>query len=430
MRNFHMARAVALGAMTAAERAKGRYMRGPDDHGGGGNKSAEQMADELRKSIDKKTDAIQKTADDALSEAKRTGGLAEETKSAVDKSLLELNTLKEQLSQIEQKMARKPGGDGEQVKSYGEQVAESDHYKSYVEGGARGNLRISLKATDMDIKAITAAQAGTAWSDRDTTVTSLPRRTLTVRSLLTVVRTSSGSVDYARQTTRTNNAAVVGEGLTKPTSSYIWEQVNAPVRVIAHLAKLTRQAIDDAVQLQGEVESEMRYGLGLAEEGELLNGDGTGQHLTGLVPAATAYVAPITIASPTRIDMLRLALLQAELALYPSDGIVLNPGDWAGIELQKDGQGRYVWADPLQLGGPRMWGKPVVSTPAQTIDKFLAGGFKLQTLYDRMSPEVVIASENADDFEKNLYTMRCEERVALANKKPGALIYGDFGLVA
>ncbi|WP_257554135.1 phage major capsid protein [Sphingobium sp. CFD-2] len=419
----------ALGIMTANERRLGRYLRDGSGHPSN-TKSAEQLADDLRKSIDEKQEGIKKVADDALTEAKRTGKLAEETKATADKSLLELNTLKEQLSQIEQKMARRPGADGEQVKSYGEQVVESDRYKSYVGSGAHGNLRIELKATEMDVKAITAAQAGTAWSGRDNDVVSLPQRRLTVRNLLNVVRTSSGSVDYARQTTRTNNAAVVAEGATKPTSAYVWEQVNAPVRVIAHLAKLTRQALDDAVQLQGEVESEMRYGLGLAEEAELLSGDGTGQHLTGLIPAATAYLAPIVVADATRIDTLRLALLQAELALYPSDGIVLNPADWAGIELQKDGQGRYVWADPLQLGGPRMWGKPVVATPAMTIDKFLAGGFKLQTLYDRMAPEVVIASENADDFEKNLYTMRCEERLALANKRPGALIYGDFGEVA
>lgn len=418
----------ALGAMTRNERRLGRYIR--DGEGHPGTKSAEQMADELRKSIDKKQDEIKKVADDALTEAKRTGSLAEETKQTADKTLTELNTLKEQLGQIEQKMARRPGGDGEQVKSYGEQVVESDRYKSFVDNGARGSLRIDLKATDMDVKAITAAQAGTAWSARDNEVVSMPRRRLVVRDLLNVVRTTSGSIDYARQTTRTNNAAAVAEGAQKPTSNYIWEQVNVAVRTIAHLAKLTRQAIDDAVQLQGEVESEMRFGLALAEETELLNGDGTGQHLTGLIPAATTYAAPITISDPTRIDMLRLALLQAELALYPSDGIVMNPGDWAGIELQKDTTGRYIWSDPLQLGGPRMWGKPVVPTPAIALDKFLAGGFKLQTLYDRMAPEVVIASENADDFEKNLYTMRCEERLAQAVKRPGALIYGDFGILA
>jgi HK97 family phage major capsid protein len=64
------------------------------------------------------------------------------------------------------------------------------------------------------------------------------------------------------------------------------------------------------------------------------------------------------------------------------------------------------------------------------VDKFLVGAFKLQTLYDRMAPEVLISSENVDDFEKNLYTMRCEERIALAVKRPQALIYGDFGNVA
>jgi HK97 family phage major capsid protein len=122
------------------------------------------------------------------------------------------------------------------------------------------------------------------------------QRTLTIRDLLTVVPTNSGSVDYAKQTTRTNNAAVVAEGAAKPTSAYVWTIVNAPVRVIAHLAKLTRQAIDDVKQLQGEVEQEMRYGLGIAEETELLTGDGTGQHLSGLITNATAFSAPITIA--------------------------------------------------------------------------------------------------------------------------------------
>ncbi|MDB5733230.1 MAG: nucleoid-structuring protein [Variovorax sp.] len=393
------------------------------------HKTAEQLADDLRKDIGDKQEAIKKTADEALTEAKKTGTLAAETKASTDKALTELNTLKEQLSQIEQKMARRPGQDENEVKSFGAQVTESDRYKTYLSDGARGSFRIELKVSEAQVKAITAAQSGTAWSMRDTEVTSLPRRGLTIRDLLTIVPTTSGSIDYARQTTRTNNAAVVAEGATKPTSVYVWEQVNAPVRVIAHLAKLTRQALDDSVQLQGEVENEMRFGLALAEEGELLTGDGTGQHLTGLIPGATAYSAPITIADATMIDMLRLALLQAELALYPSDGIVLNPADWAGIELTKDGNGQYIWANPLNLAGPRLWAKPVVSTTAMTIDKFLVGGFKLQTLYDRMAPEVVIASENSDDFEKNLYTMRCEERVALALKKPGALIYGDFGNV-
>lgn len=411
-----------LGAMTYAERAMGRFMRDGTGHPDP-TKSVEQLADEVRGLLEKSTKETREVADKALTEATKTGKLTEETKTTVDKLLATSTALKAQLDDMEQKMTRKPGGDADQVKSYGEQIAGSDKFKAFQTGSYQGSARFSLKA-------ITAAQAGTSWSMRDTEVTSLPQRGLMIRDLLNVVPTTSGSVDYARQTTRTNNAAVVAEGATKPTSNYIWEQINAPVRTIAHLAKLTRQALDDAVQLQGEVDSEMRYGLGIAEEVEVLTGDGTGQHLTGLIPNATAYSAPIVIADFNMIDQLRLALLQAELALYPTDGIVLNPADWANIELTKTGDGAYVFANPTALAGPRLWGKPVVSTVAMTIDKFLVGGFKLQTLYDRMEPEVLIASENVDDFEKNLYTMRCEERLALAIKKPGALIYGDFGNVA
>lgn len=427
MRNRNMLCALraagAFGFMTKSEARLGRFLRGPEDHPTG-NKSVEQMAEELRKSIDTKQTEVLQKADSALDEAKKAGALSAETKKSVDEALTGINVMREQLTQLEQKMARKPGDDADNVKSYGGQVVGSDHYKSFIDNGMRGALKLSLNDSDR-VKAITAAQAA-AWSDRDLTVTALPRRELTIRDLLTVVPTSGGSVDYARQTTRTNNAAVTAEGATKPTSNYIWEQVNAPVRVIAHLAKLTRQALEDSAQLQGEVDSEMRYGLALAEEGELLTGDGTGQHLTGLNTNATAFLAAIALADMTAIDVIRLGLLQAELALYPTDGIVLNPADWAAIEMTKTSEGAYIFANPMMLAGPRLWGKPVVPTPAQTMRKFTVGGFKLQTLYDRMAPEVVIASENSDDFEKNLYTMRCEERVALAIKKPGALIYGDF----
>jgi len=38
----------------------------------------------------------------------------------------------------------------------------------------------------------------------------------------------------------------------------------------------------------------------------------------------------------------------------------------------------------------------------------------------------VISTENADDFEKNMISIRCEERLALAVKRPEAFIYGSF----
>jgi HK97 family phage major capsid protein len=376
--------------MTPAERAQGRFMRAPEH----------DAAPSVKTFLEQHTKAIEDRF------GKNDGVLA---------------ALREQLAGVEQKMARRPGSEGE-GQSFGAQIVKSDRFKSYLADGGRGSARFQLKTT-------TTASAGTNWSARDPEIAGLAKRRLLIRDLLTVAPTTSGSIDYPHQNVRQNNAAPVAEGAAKPYSNYGWEQLNVPVRTIAHLAKVTRQALDDAVQLQGEIDNEMRYGLGVAEEVELLYGDGTGQHLNGLVPAATGFAAPFVIADATMLDTIGLAILQQALTEYTPDGIVMNPADWMRIRLLKDGQGKYLLGDPGAAVDPVLFGLPVVPTQAMNVDKFMVGGFKLQKLYDRMEPEVLISSENADDFEKNLYTMRCEERVAQIVRVPAALIYGDFGNV-
>jgi HK97 family phage major capsid protein len=124
-------------------------------------------------------------------------------------------------------------------------------------------------------------------------------------------------------------------------------------------------------------------------------------------------------------------VLQAALAELPPDGIVLHPSDWARVELHKDADGNYMFGGPQGATAPRLWGLPVVATQAMTIDKFLVGAFKTAAqIFDRMAIEVLVSSENEDDFVKNMITIRAEHRLALAVYRPTALIYGDLGFVA
>lgn len=350
--------------------------------------------------------------------------VAKSLKEDVDKTLTEFNGLKARLDDIEQKQARPEGHGPQRQKTVGEQIAGSEGFKSFQERGSRGSFSV-------EVKAVTSANAGGLIRPLyETEVVELPKRRMTIRDLLSVIPITTSSVDYPKMTTRTNNAGPVAESLAKPYSDYVWSNATAPVRTIAHLAKLTRQALDDAPRLIAEVDAEMRYGLGLVEEAQILNGDGTGQNLSGIITQATAYTAPIAVPSPTSLDMIRLAMLQAALALYPADGIVLNEADWAFIELSKTTEGAYIFSNPQGTVEPRLWGLPVVATPAMAIDKFLVGSFRFgATLYDRMGVEVLISTENVDDFEKNLATMRAEERIALAVKRPASFIYGDFGRV-
>lgn len=347
-----------------------------------------------------------------------------ELKESVDKLLTDFNGMKLRMEEAEQKLARDGGNGAKREKTMGEQFVESKGFESFRDRGAQGSVKV-------EVKTVTSANAGGLIRPLyETEPVSLPRRRFTIRDLLPVVPINTSSVDYPRQTTRINAAAPVAESAAKPYSDYVWSNATAPVRTIAHLAKITRQAMDDAPRLVGEIDAELRYGLGLVEEDQILNGDGTGQNLTGIIPQATAYTAPIAVASPTSIDMIRLAVLQAALALWPADGIIVNEADWAHIELTKTTDGAYLFANPQGTVESRLWGLPVVATPAMAIDKFLVGSFRMgATLYDRMGVEVLISTENADDFEKNLATMRAEERIAIAVKRPGSFIYGDFGRV-
>ncbi|WP_032618456.1 phage major capsid protein, partial [Pseudomonas tremae] len=88
------------------------------------------------------------------------------------------------------------------------------------------------------------------------------------------------------------------------------------------------------------------------------------------------------------------------LAEFPSDGIVLNPTDWALIELIKDSQGRYLIGQPQEGTAARLWNRPVVATQAMKQNDFLVGAFKLGAqIFDRMEVEVLISTENDKDFE-------------------------------
>lgn len=395
----------------------------------------EELAGDMKAASQKFNDAHKdiKAAHEELTRKYNEQGtkITEEVKAAIDKVLTEWGTkfegMKGELAALEQKTVSARDKAEPDVKSWGQQFVEAGSVKSALEehgAGFQGTMRSEVKQVN------SAAAGGLILRPYRDEQVNLLRERRVVRDLLTAIRVNTSSVDYATQTTRTNNAAPVAESAAKPYSDYAWGTATAVIRTLAHLAKITRQAMDDAPRLMGEIDSEMRYGLGFVEERQFLFGNGVGQNLNGIMPQATAFALPAGFtrrAGTTKIDVLRVAMLQNAIALLPVDGIVLNDVDWADIELTKTTDGAYLFANPQGSVSPRMWSQPVVTTPAMTADNFLVGNFTLgATIYDRMLLEVLISTENVDDFEKNLATMRAEERVGLAVKRPQAFTKGLF----
>lgn len=394
-------------------------------------KSVEVLAHELKHDFNTKWDMVKAIAEKALAEAE---GLSKSEKEKADEALLEMNKAKARLDELEQKLARAPASH-EAEKSIGQRFAESDGIKSFL------SQKSSSAKFAMHFKAdITTANTGADGNvgaaiipNYQQGIQKQPEQKLVIRDLITPGTTDSPLVPFTRETGFTNNAAIVKEGEAKPQSDFKFEDVNVVTSVIAHHIKVSEQALSDVKQLRSHIDGRLIYGLKLAEERQLLNGDGTGSNMLGIIPQATKYAEPAGLKTPTivtGIDVLRIAMLQAALAEYPATGHVLNPIDWTSIDLLKDNEGRYIIGNPQGTLTPTLWGLPVVTTQSIQVGKFLTGAFKMGAqVFDQWDSRIQAGYEN-DDFTKNKVTIRAEERLALAVIRPEAFIYGTVTAAA
>jgi len=420
--------AASLEAVTFASAMLGASARefGRKEGGNGNEPDMKQLAAGLKTA----TDEVKRFAEEADKKMKAGEQLSADAKKSADEALVKLNEIAARMTEAEQKLARR-GGDDEPVhKTVGSIVLGDQEVKAFMTDRARGKSRVSVS-----LKAITTSGGGGDGAagalvepTRVAGIVAPPDRRMTVRDLLTPGRTSSNAIKYVQETGFTNNAAVVAEKAQKPESTISFDEKNVSVSTIAHWVQASVQILDDAPMLQSYIDGRLRYGLMYVEEQELLKGDGTGSHLHGIIPQASEFVSPIALApGMTIIDQLRYAMLQAVLAEYPATGHVLHPIDWARIETLKDDVGRYIIGNPQDGTTPTLWRLPVVETPAMDAGHFLTGAFKLGAqIFDREDANVLLSTEDRDNFIKNMVTIRGEERLALAVYRPEAFVYGEF----
>lgn len=376
-------------------------------------------------------DALAKLSADVRAEAKAVAEkgfvMTAELKEKVDGMLLKQGELQAVITDVQQKQVAGSESGMAGTKSMGQQAIESDKIKNFNGRLGKG------QSIEVGVKAITSA-TGTAAGNVGQAIAPnrildpqlIPNRRLLIRDLIAPGQTSSPVIIYPKETGYVNNAAPVAEGTRKPESNISMVAVTETVKKIATFMKASTEILADLPGLRSLIDQRLRYMLAFREEAQLLMGSGVGNNLNGIYTQASAYALPTGATAPTTpIDKLRLALLQAELAEFPSDGLVLNPTDWANIELQKDTQGRYLIGNPQGMIAPTLWNRPVVATQAMTVGNFLAGAFRLGAqIFDREDAAVVIATENEDDFVNNLVTILIEERLALAVYRPEAFVKG------
>lgn len=376
---------------------------------------------QIQKAIEDSQTKMQGLFDEQKSQIEKNGTISEKTQNDLIKVQEELKAAGTRLFDLEQKFASGAENPGDK-KSFSERAAE-ELTKSW--NGSKGSFEAKTfnKSLGSD-----AGSAGSLIQPMQVPGIVMPGlRRLTIRDLLAQGRISSNSLEYVREDVFTNNADIVAEKALKPESDIIFSKHTANVRTIAHWVQASRQVMDDAPMLQSYVNNRLLYGLALKEENQMLNGDGSGDNLDGINHVATAYDTSLNASGDTRADIIAHAIFQVTESEFSASGIILNPRDWHGIALMKDKEGRYIFGGPQAFTSNIMWGLPVVPTKAQAQGTYTVGGFDMASqVWDRMDATIEVSREDRDNFVKNMLTILCEERLALAHYRPTAIIKGTF----
>jgi HK97 family phage major capsid protein len=252
---------------------------------------------------------------------------------------------------------------------------------------------------------------------------------LTIRQFLTAMPTTSDAVKYVKYTTTQRAAGTqVNRGDLKEFLRLQTELLTVNVETIAVLSKVTEQDIDDAPRLVGLINGEMTLDVKVEEERQITWGSGSGE-LAGLFKAGNGVPEfNRALAGDSVIDVIRKMRTDLRKRRVFPNFVAIDPLDWESVELAKGTTSYYIWGLVSDMRGPRIWSLPAVESDAMTNLEtgerrvLIGDGTRGATIYDRMGVQLAVGFMD-DDFGRNLRTLRCEERLALAVKRAFAFEY-------
>ena len=358
----------------------------------------------------------------AKGEIKTVGAMSTETKNAIEAISIKQREFADELLALKQRGAlpqNETKSDG-----WGDQFVKADAYKSFV-GGQTQKARFEVKNT-------VVGSDTTVAPDRKPGVVGGAFQMLTMESLFPAVPTGSNAIEFTKENVFTNNAAEAAEGAAKAESSLTFTLVNMPISTVAHWIKISRQLAMDHAALAAYVDLRMRYGVNLKVEQQLVAGDGTAPNISGILDTGnfTAHgIADAALGSTLKkLVLIRKIMAASWAAGFAADGILLNPADWAAIEIDlmtvAAGQTLYSVSEG---GQPRLFGVPVIQSVGMTADNVAVGAFaQAYMIHNREGVVVEMSDSDSDNFTKNLITIRAERRLALATERPAAVRAGDL----
>ncbi|MFC0677520.1 phage major capsid protein [Lysobacter korlensis] len=380
------------------------------------------MTDQIMVALSGIETALQKAAERADNEARELGKVSTETKNALEKFGTEQRELADRLLSLEQR-GLAPANGIASVDTWGSQLVKASALSAF-QSGQTNKCSVEVKNTMLGSDATVAP-------DRKPGIVPGASQILTLEALLPSLPTSSNAIEYTKENVFTNAANGTAEGGVLPESSITYTLVNMPVSTVGHFIKISEQLSKDNAALAAYVNQRMVYGVDLKVETALATGAG-GANLSGIFNAgnytAHGYLSGALGSVLAKCVLIRKSMADLRNAGYIADAILLNPTDWANIEIEllttNAGQVPFRYD---AAGTPILFGVPVVQSGAVTADTFAVGAFRQAgVVHNREGVTIELSGSDGTNFTSNLVTIKANRRLALAIEVPAAIRGGDL----
>lgn len=236
--------------------------------------------------------------------------------------------------------------------------------------------------------------------------TSAPAAPTPLMNNVTQVQVSGNSLEYIAWTRKSGGAAKVAEKAGKPSAEWGPTVTPSVLDTFAVYTQLTRQMIEDFPAVRSLIDNELQRDVARAEEADA---------------AAVLAAAAASIPDAHGADLLsaiRVGIGTVEAAGYQASAVLLNPADYATMDLA-------VFAGTAT--GPsissQFWGLTPISSSAQPAGSAIVGSFASAVHhYYRSAISLYITDSHGDTFLSNVFTLLAERRSKTVVVRPQALV--------
>lgn len=323
-------------------------------------------------------------------------------------------------------------------RTVGHALTETDEWRAWAQAdGQRGHLHVSLPG---EFRAVTDGTLAAGSAGEMVVTPRLPGirqetldRPVALLDLVPHIPVSQASVEYVQDVTANadliDRVSVVAEGGQKPDAGVTLDVVTEPIKTVAVMTNVTRQAAADVPQFMGYVDGRLRYALRRYADAQLIAGSGVGNNLEGItVRSGINSYAPGS--AEARYKSIRHAITMMEQDETVPEIIVMNPADAEIFDLSNDATAGLHAIDThggLAMSGPRTaWGLRQVRTNAVASGTAVLVDPTAVAVFDRQQVTAYTTDSHGTNFAFNILTLLLEARLGVGLFQPQGVALVTF----